>query len=83
MELNFEFIKESIQECRQCNVTENSIFITTHTGMGTNVGIHWACHDDINRIKVYFLHNFIIHAMLFHNLFTQTEIIRLEFIKSF
>lgn len=83
MKLDYEYLFESIRECRECNITENSIYITTHTGTGPKIIVHWACHDDLNRIKYYFLHSFIVHATLLQNLYSTREIIRLAFIKSF
>ena len=76
-------IREMIRECKECNIAENSYFIATHTLIGDQLMVHWACHENLDYIKYYFLHNFIIHAMMLQNMFSKDEFIRLEFIKSF
>ena len=80
--MSLKAVDKIIKECSECNITSRSIYMMTNTNIGAKSGIRWISHNDINKIKIYFLYEFLIRATLFLNMFKQTPKLRNEFINS-
>ena len=80
--MSLKAVDKIIKECSECNITSRSIYMMTNNNIGAKSGIRWISHNDINKIKIYFLYEFLIHATLFLNMFKQTPKLRNEFINS-
>ena len=80
--MSLKAVDKIIKECSECNITSRSIFMMTNTNIGAKSGIRWISHNDINKIKICFLYDFLISATIFLNMFKQTPKLRNEFINS-
>ena len=80
--MSLKAVDKIIKECSECNITSRSIYMMTNTNIGAKSEIKWISHNDINKIKIYFLYEFLIRATLFLNMFKQTPKLRNEFINS-
>ena len=80
--MSLKAVDKIIKECSECNITSRSIYMMANTNIGAKSGIRWISNNDINKIKIYFLYEFLIHSTLFLNMFKQTPKLRNEFINS-
>ena len=78
--MSLKAVDKIIKECSECSITSRSIYMMTNNNIGAKSGIRWISNNDINKIKIYFLYEFLIHATLFLNMFKQTPKLRNEFI---